>query len=152
FQGFLPIAIASTFSLFAYRNVRRVIRRQIPIERRRFDQQITAMVLTRVIVYVVLSLPYTIYRVYAINLDSKQIDVLRSAIERLIQTIFYSIATAIYAINFYLFLIISPRYRRQVKYVLKKKYWYSIKDWFCLRSNQIQPELATSSNDDNLFE
>ena len=36
--GFLPMTIASTFSLFAYQNVRRIIRRQIPVVRRRLDQ------------------------------------------------------------------------------------------------------------------
>ncbi|CAF1092636.1 unnamed protein product [Adineta steineri] len=139
-SGFFPIVFASLFSLLAYENVRRVIRRQIPLERRQFDQQITAMVLIRVMLYVILSLPYTIYRVYSININTQQIDLLRSAIERLIQTIFYSISGVTIAVNFYLFLISSSRYRRQVKYVLKKKYWRPMKTWLCCRKNQIHPD------------
>ncbi|CAF4039932.1 unnamed protein product, partial [Adineta steineri] len=43
--GLLPIAILLLFSLLAFHNVRRIVRRQIPIVRRRLDQQLTAMVL-----------------------------------------------------------------------------------------------------------
>ncbi|CAF4321208.1 unnamed protein product, partial [Adineta steineri] len=45
--GFLPIVIASSFSVLAYHNVRRIVRRQLPIVRRKLEKQITAMVLTR---------------------------------------------------------------------------------------------------------
>ena len=48
-EGLLPIVIASFFSLLAFRNVRRIVRRQLPIVRRRLDRQMTAMVLIRVI-------------------------------------------------------------------------------------------------------
>jgi hypothetical protein len=44
-------------------NVRRIVRRQIPIHRRRLDQQLTAMIFARVIFFVLLQLPYTIYRI-----------------------------------------------------------------------------------------
>ena len=37
--GILPIFIASLFSFFAYQNVRRIVRRQIAIIRRRLDRQ-----------------------------------------------------------------------------------------------------------------
>ena len=66
-NGLLPIFIASLFSLLAYRNVRRIIRRQIPIERRRLDQQLTAMIFMRVIFFVLLELPYTIHRIIVLN-------------------------------------------------------------------------------------
>ena len=46
--GVLPVTIASSFSLLSYQNVRRIVRRQIPIVRRRLDQQLTAMILARV--------------------------------------------------------------------------------------------------------
>ncbi|CAF1308855.1 unnamed protein product [Adineta ricciae] len=144
--GFLPIALASLFSLLAYRNVRRIIRRQTPIERRRFDRQITAMVLIRVGWFVAVSIPYTSYRVYSINISTKQVDALRSAIERLIQVIFYSIINTNYALNFYIFLISSSRYRRQVKYIFKKKYWRPIKYVCCSNDNQVRPENIMTSD------
>ncbi|CAF1423640.1 unnamed protein product [Adineta steineri] len=146
--GLLPIFITSLFSFLAYQNVRRVVRRQIPIERRRLDHQITAMVLTRAVCFVIFMLPYTIYRIYSININGKQIDMLRSAIERLIQTVFYSFLNLNSSFDFYLFFIISARYRRQVKYALKKKYWRQIKNFSCCRQeNQVCPEITRYSDE-----
>jgi hypothetical protein len=69
-NGLLPIFISSLFSLLAYRNVRRIVRRQIPIDRRRLDQQLTAMIFVRVIFFVVLQLPYTIHRIIVLNVSA----------------------------------------------------------------------------------
>ena len=65
--GILPLFLSSIFSLIAYRNVRRLIRRQIPMVRRRLDRQLTAMVFTRVILMIIFCLPFTIYRIYALQ-------------------------------------------------------------------------------------
>ncbi|CAF0935973.1 unnamed protein product [Adineta steineri] len=89
--GFLPIIIASLFSMLAYHNVRRVVRRQLPIVRRKLDKQITAMVLMRVIAFVCLTLPSTAYRIYAINFPIPQSIPMAYAVGRLIQTILLSI-------------------------------------------------------------
>jgi hypothetical protein len=61
-HGLLPILTSSLFSVLAYRNVRRIVRRQIPVERRRLDRQLTAMIFVRVILFVTLLLPYTVYQ------------------------------------------------------------------------------------------
>ena len=63
-SGLLPVTITSMFSLMAYRNVRQIVRRQVPIVRRRLDQQLTAMVLIRVIALVILSVPYICQRMF----------------------------------------------------------------------------------------
>ena len=160
--GFLPIIISTTFSLLAFDNVRRVVRRQIRIERRRFDHQITAMVLIRVVFFTIFALPYASYRVYAINIKVNQIDLLRSAIEQLIQAVFYSfinlncavkflfsyfyrITFKYFRLVFYLFSASSSRYRRQVKYVLMKKCWRQLKKWCCLIENRIRPKNSVFS-------
>ncbi|CAF3800611.1 unnamed protein product, partial [Adineta steineri] len=62
--GLLPIVITLFFSLLAYRNVRRIVRRQLPIVRRRLDRQMTAMIVIRVIFFICLVLPYNICRIY----------------------------------------------------------------------------------------
>jgi hypothetical protein len=85
--GLLPIIIASLFSILAYRNVRRIVRRQIPIVRRRLDQQMTAMVLMRVIICVCCVSPYLIYRIYGINSPIPRTEPMPYAIGRLIQAI-----------------------------------------------------------------
>ncbi|CAF4159703.1 unnamed protein product, partial [Adineta steineri] len=89
--GFLPIVIASTFSMLAYHNVRRIVRRQLPIVRRKLDKQITEMVLMRVIAFVCLVLPYNAYRIYAVNYPTSQSMPMAYAISRLLQAIFTSI-------------------------------------------------------------
>ncbi|CAF0865166.1 unnamed protein product [Adineta steineri] len=116
--GFLPIFIASSFSILAYHNVRRIVRRQLPIVRRKLDKQITAMVLMRVIIFVCSVSPFDAYRVYTINFPISQSMPMTYAIGRLVQAIFTSINSLNSVISFYVFIIFSSRFRRQVKFVL----------------------------------
>ncbi|CAF1186714.1 unnamed protein product [Adineta steineri] len=138
--GFLPVAIASLFSILAYHNVRRIVRRQLPIVGRKLDKQITAMVLMRVIAFVCLTLPYNTYRIYAINFPISQSMPIAYTIGRLIQAILLSFYIINYIISFYIFLIFSSRFRRQVKLVLVKKCWQRWKYWCCSINNQIEPD------------
>ncbi|CAF4601627.1 unnamed protein product [Rotaria sp. Silwood1] len=142
--GFLPIITVSIFSLFAFRNVRHIIRRQVPIERRRLDLQITAMVLLRMGFFVAFTLPYISFRIYIVNVTIKKTDLLQYAIIQLIQAIIFSIAGLNIATSCYIFAISSSRYRRQIKYVLVKKCWQRWKSWCCFHNNRIQPENAIS--------
>ncbi|CAF0828034.1 unnamed protein product [Adineta steineri] len=138
--GFLPIVIASTFSILAYHNVRRIVRRQLPIFRRKLDKQITAMVLMRVIVFVCLSLPYNAHRIYVINYPTSRNTPMAYAIGRLIQAILLSMIITNYMVNFYIFIIFSSRFRRQVKLVLVRKCWQRWRYWCCHINNRIEPE------------
>ncbi|CAF1549245.1 unnamed protein product, partial [Adineta steineri] len=83
-SGFLPVFIASVFSILAYNNVRRIVRRQVPIVRRRLDQQLTAMILIRVIVFIILTVPYDIQRMYTYIAKVNQSNLLYFAIVNLI--------------------------------------------------------------------
>jgi hypothetical protein len=98
-SGFLPIIIAFSFSLFAFRNVRRIVRRQLPIVRRRLDQQMTAMVLLRVLAFVCLVTPYITYRVYTINVPISPTKPMAYAIGRLLQAIFSSCISLNYSVK-----------------------------------------------------
>ncbi|CAF0865588.1 unnamed protein product [Adineta steineri] len=138
--GFLPVVIASAFSILAYHNVRHIVRRQLPIVRRKLDKQITAMVLMRVIAFVCLVLPFNAYRIYDINFPTSQSMPMAYAVGQLIQAIFVSIYIINYMISFYLFIIFSSRFRRQVKLVLVKKCWQRWKSWCCHINNQIEPD------------
>jgi hypothetical protein len=97
-HGFLPIFMSSLFSLLAYRNVRRLVRRQIPIGRRRLDRQLTAMILIRVIFFIILLLPYTLYRIYMLN-EHPQTDTFVFAIEQLIYVIVVSLMNLSYCVR-----------------------------------------------------
>ncbi|CAF1030214.1 unnamed protein product [Adineta steineri] len=138
--GFLPIVSASSFSILAYINVRHIVRRQIPIVRRKLDKQITTMVLMRVIAFVCLVLPYITYSIYAINFPTSRSMPMAYAIGRLVQVIFTSIFITNYMINFYIFVIFSSRFRRQVKFVLVKKCWQRWKHWCYSINNRIEPD------------
>lgn len=133
----LPLIITSTFSILAYRNVRHVVRRQIPIERRRLDKRLTAMILARVICLVTLGLPYIIYCLYALNISPDENNSLKLAIIKLIDAIMLSLFYANYSINFYVFLLISSGFRHQVEHFLTKKCCH-----FIIRTHRIVPKTS----------
>jgi len=101
--GFLPIVIASSFSLLAYRNVRRIIRRQLSIQRRRFDRQIIAMILIRAMFFVIFLLPYVVTRIYAINNTITQENPLPFTILTSVQAVTFSIYNLNFTVSFLLF-------------------------------------------------
>jgi hypothetical protein len=90
--GFLPLTIASLFSLFAFRSVRRIIRR--------LDRQMTAMILIRVVFFVCLIFPYSFYRIYAINHPVSRTQLMAFAIAQLVQAIFLSLVRINSAVKF----------------------------------------------------
>ncbi|CAF4158297.1 unnamed protein product [Adineta steineri] len=144
--GLLPIVISLLFSLFAYQNVRRLVRRQIPVARRRLDRQITAMCFIRVIAFVCLAAPYCCYRIYAVNNPVSRGKPLEFAIRQLVHVIFASVASLNFGISFYLFIISSSHFRRQVKFVLVKKCWSRWKNLCCFRNHEITPENIVVNN------
>jgi hypothetical protein len=94
-SGVLPNTVAGLFAALAYLNVRRIVRRQVPIARRRLDRQLTAMVLTRVVFLVVTTVPFVIDRIYIYNRTIDPKDSLRLAIEQL----FFNITSSLFNIN-----------------------------------------------------
>ncbi|CAF2751710.1 unnamed protein product [Rotaria sp. Silwood2] len=136
-NGFLPISISTVFSLLAYRNVRHIIRRQIPIQRRKLDQQLTAMIFVRVIMFVAILLPYTFYRIYAVKNIAYPVGSLQYATVQLITTIVALIMICNNALNFYIFAATSSRFRHQVKHLFMKVWWPSLRQWFNSTENRV---------------
>jgi len=95
----LPLVITVSFSLLAYRNVRRIVRRQVPIVRRRLDRQLTAMVLARVICAIVLGLPFICITLYELNLNNNGDNCMQLAITALIGIVFYSLLYTNFSVN-----------------------------------------------------
>jgi hypothetical protein len=87
----IPLLVTVTFSLLAYRNVRRIVRRQIAVVRRRLDHQLTAMVLARVCSIVLLGLPFIIFSLYQVNFSATQNNQLEVAIVSLASSIVSSL-------------------------------------------------------------
>jgi len=96
--GILPVSISSLFSFLAFRNVRRLVRRQIPIVRRRLDRQLTAMILIRTVAFIILVLPYVIHRIYWLQINVSQEALLRSAIDYLIMGVIVSVFNLNFAV------------------------------------------------------
>lgn len=55
--GNLSMVIVSVFSILAYRNVRQICRQKMSQTRRHIDQQLTAIILARVILFILILLP-----------------------------------------------------------------------------------------------
>ncbi|CAF2850337.1 unnamed protein product [Rotaria sp. Silwood2] len=147
--GILPVIVSTFFSIVAYQNVRRIVRRQMPIRRRRLDQQLTAMILVRVGFLVVLLLPYLLQRTYTFSTLTYNDSVISQAILQLFTAITVSFFNLNYGGSFYLFLITSTRFRRQVKYVFINKCWqiYCRKRIF---QNQVVPLVQSTTSEYDL--
>ena len=87
----VPLLITLTFSLLAYRNVRRIIRQRIHVFRRRLDRQLTVMILARVFCLILFGLPYIIYSLYRINVSVTDRNQLQMTILKLATRIAYSV-------------------------------------------------------------
>ncbi|CAF3382548.1 unnamed protein product [Rotaria sp. Silwood1] len=126
-SGILPITLSASCAALAYLNVRRIVRHQIPIVRRRLDRQLTAMILTKVAFLVVTTSPFVTLRIYQINraaIDPN--DSVRIAVEQLLLTITSSLFYINSAGTFYVFCLISKRFRQQIKRVLLKNVWKTL--------------------------
>ena len=82
--GILPFFVSILFSLFAYRNVRRIVRRQIPLVRRRLDQQMTAIALARVVCMVFCVVPFLVTSLIDLNINQNDLDDKGNAIYNLL--------------------------------------------------------------------
>ena len=98
-NSLLPLLITISFSLFAYRNVRRIISRRVPINRRRLDRQMTVMTLTRVVCLVVLGVPYIASSLVALNVNDSPANYLQLAVISLVISIFSSLLNTNFAVN-----------------------------------------------------
>lgn len=115
--GVIPIVISLVFSLLAYQNVRRIVRRQIAIVRRRLDQQLTAMVLVRVALFIITTLPLITTRSYQLNTTRTLTDPEQNAVYQLTRstvTTFYYLNYSVRKIRVWSFLYFCFYFAREV--------------------------------------
>lgn len=98
-SGILPFIINTLFSLLAYRNVRRIVRRQVPLERRQLDHQMTAMALARVICIFILGVPFVIFSIFQFSIKYNDDDYIEEAIFDLTQVLVYSLLYLNYSVS-----------------------------------------------------
>jgi hypothetical protein len=89
--GIRPISISSCFSFLAFRNVRRLVPRQMSIVCRRLDRELTAMILVRTATFIILVLPYVIHRIYWLQISIFQEESMRYAIDSVILVVIVSL-------------------------------------------------------------
>lgn len=95
----LPVVITSTTSLLAYWNVRRIVRLQLPVFRRRLDHQMTAMTLARVMILIILGFPYVIISLYSLNISIDDNDYVKLATIGLLTAVLASLMHANFTVN-----------------------------------------------------
>jgi hypothetical protein len=95
FIGVLPILITISFGFLAYRNVRQIPYRTVPLVRRELDKQLTVMVLVQVIFNFFTVVPNTVVSVYTQTVRPSNNPVI-AAQTQLISTI----ATCLYYLYF----------------------------------------------------
>ena len=66
-SGVVPLLITIVFGLLAYRNVRQLAHRTVPLVRRELDKQMTTMVLVHIIFDLFTLLPYIVVRIVALD-------------------------------------------------------------------------------------
>ncbi|UJR38064.1 hypothetical protein I4U23_030745 [Adineta vaga] len=119
--GILPVTITIVFGSLAYRNVRQIPYRTIPLVRRELDKQLTSMVLVQVVYNFIVTIPYVslVIAIYFMELRVKIFidDVLN----------FWSILTILlqylyYAGSFYIYICVSQRFRQQYVHVISEIY------------------------------
>ncbi|CAF4100115.1 unnamed protein product [Adineta steineri] len=114
-SGGLPLLITVAFGSLAYRNVRQIAYRTIPLVRRELDKQLTNMVLIQIIFSFFTLLPYFILNVVPlvtnINPSSSGQFILSINIAACIFYVYF-------AYPFYIYACVSKRFRQQLFYVL----------------------------------
>jgi len=67
FYGFLTVIINTLFGLLAYRNIRDLTYRTIPLVRRELDKQLTKIVLIQAVYNFIATIPYLIVNILTLN-------------------------------------------------------------------------------------
>ncbi|CAF0964515.1 unnamed protein product [Adineta ricciae] len=113
----LPLVITVTLGTLAYRNVRQIAYRTVPLVRRELDKQLTNMVLIQIIFSFCFLLPYFILLVISLatNITS---DPVTNAYFNIFINISACIYYFTYACPFYIYVCVSKRFRQQLVYAL----------------------------------
>ena len=99
-SGVVPLLITIVFGLLAYRNVRQIAHRTVPLVRREMDKQMTTMVLVHIIFDLFTLLPYIVVRIVALD-DSLMDDPVTRA--------FIQFMTIFTVYLYYMYFVVSQR-------------------------------------------
>ncbi|CAF1110335.1 unnamed protein product [Rotaria sordida] len=113
----LPLFIALVFGSLTYRNVKEIAYRTIPLVRRELDKQLTAMILVQDIFTFMTILPIMTLGFLSFNPAFIQNSLAEAEFQfaNVIAVMFYYLY---FTCPFYIYICVSERFRRQLKYVL----------------------------------
>ncbi|CAF1688390.1 unnamed protein product, partial [Adineta ricciae] len=133
----LPQTIACTFGILAHRNIQQISYRTAPLVRRELDKQLSAMVLVQICyMCVILASQFVIYMI-AVYGNIK--DSIIQAQINLVYVVSLCLYYSHFAFPFYIYMIVSERFRRQFKYVAFKMH---MGRW---QADRVGPDIPTDS-------
>lgn len=110
----LPLSVITTFCYLTWRNLGQQITTYLRGGRRLYDQ-VTRILIAQSIGICVTSFPNMIWQIYTVSTQTMTKDSFRLAQENLINTICVLIGFSTHAITFYVYLIASSTFRKNVK-------------------------------------
>ncbi|CAF3690962.1 unnamed protein product [Rotaria sp. Silwood1] len=141
--GFLPVFITVLFGTLAYRNVQQLAYRTVPLVRRELDKQLTTIVLVQVVFSFIVIMPYNIY-VTITPIINLQVDLDIAAKLQFIESLTGGIYYSYFAAPFYIYVLVSKRFRQQLLYVLNPAFINFARRPPIISNNQVVPELNGS--------
>ncbi|CAF0746132.1 unnamed protein product [Adineta steineri] len=117
--GFLPVCIASFFAIMAYLNVQRIAYRTVPLIRRELDKQLTSIVLIQIPCTIIATVPYAITNILTSNQNLMTNQVIWAQIQ-FASSMSLLLLYAGSCTPFYVCMLVSERFRRQLMFVLTK--------------------------------
>ena len=136
FAGLVPPLLISTFTMLAMHRLQQLRRRVQPLAEnadrtgstnviRKRDRDLMRMVFAEVIVYVVTTMPFSIFLLYKLFTDNLKKSRDRSQIESFVNYLLQSFIMYLNtALPFYIFCITSPSFRRQCRRVTNRVYYF----------------------------
>ncbi|CAF2805768.1 unnamed protein product [Rotaria sp. Silwood2] len=134
----LPYLITFSFGLMAYRNIKEIAYRTVPLVRRELDKQLTIMVLIQVVYTFFSMFPNMI--VYLILAYGNIENLVIVAQLRLVYTILTCLYYSYFASPFYIYACASERFRRQLVHVISTIYLKRFQAQV-VTANQVLPHL-----------
>ena len=136
FAGLLPPLLISAFTMLAMYQLRQLRRRIQPLADgadrsdstniiRKRDRDLMRMVFAEVIVYVISTMPFSIFLLYKFFTDNTKKSRDRAQIESFVNYLLQSFVMYLNtALPFYIFYITSPSFRLQCRRVTSKFYYF----------------------------
>ncbi|UJR32466.1 hypothetical protein I4U23_019928 [Adineta vaga] len=117
FGKLLPICVTCIFGILAFRNVKQMGHRALPVIRRALDQQLTVMVLLQAVAMLITNVPYIIAYLLQLSPDLASNEETAAEI-RLMISVTVCLLYMSFATPFYVYCCASNRFRRQLGHVL----------------------------------